>query len=87
MYKNFKTKKDYIEHTLKAHGFTVVTCENDSAKHQGHTHYGEESHFTVTLKAKFSSVHERLQAHKKAISFFAEDIPAAIHALSFRFIS
>jgi BolA protein len=84
-YKNHLNKKAYLLATLNDHDFKVIKCDDQSADHAGHAGHGIESHFYIELKQSFASAKERLGAHKKVLSLFADDIPKGIHALSIRF--
>ncbi|NBW56701.1 BolA/IbaG family iron-sulfur metabolism protein [bacterium] len=85
-YKNYLNKKAYLLATLNEHSFKVIRCDDQSGDHAGHAGHGIESHFYIELQHSFDSAKERLEAHKKVLSLFADDIPQGIHALSIRFI-
>jgi stress-induced morphogen len=87
MLHSHQTQAESIKKILETHGFRVLSCINVSSQHSGHQGHHQESHFDVVLESSFTTRQERFNAHKKAMSLFADAIPHPIHALSIRFVA
>lgn len=66
---------------------TRLELEDESARHAGHAHGGEESHFHLLIEcAEFAGV-ARIQRQRRVLALLAEELAGPVHALSIRAVA
>lgn len=77
------TRKDCIQNKL-TEALTPVFLDiiDDSPKHAGHSHGGQETHFKIIIESpKFKGL-SRVQAHRLINDLLTQEFNEGLHALS-----